>query len=39
VDGCVRFRAKRPYQPGEFTYVRLLRTAGLNYIGEETENA
>jgi tRNA A37 methylthiotransferase MiaB len=39
VDGTVRFHGIKDHRPGQFAWVRLVRIAGLNYIGKETEHA
>lgn len=38
VDGTVRFRSEKNYEPGDFTFVKYTKTSGQNLIGEETDS-
>lgn len=38
VDGTVRFRSEKNYEPGDFTFVKYTKTSGQNLIGEEMES-
>ena len=37
VDGNVRFHPVKDHVPGEFTFVRLTKVSGANFIGDEVE--
>ena len=37
VDGNVRFHPIKDHVPGEFTFVRLTKVSGANFIGDEVE--
>lgn len=38
VDGTVRFRSEKNYEPGDFTFVKYTKTSGQNLIGEEMDS-